>query len=152
MTAALGLAEQGYHTYLVEQSGELGGNALMLNETWRGDKISHAVQAMIQHRYENHPEIDVYLECRHQGGFRFCGQFRDHHIPKRFRRHDSWCMGPWWWRVGSEEYKPTEYLYGDDDRVLSHLEFDAALMADDDACEKGRFRRVYSVRGLQGAG
>jgi heterodisulfide reductase subunit A len=38
--------------------------------------------------------------------------------------------------VGSEEYKPTEYLYGDDDRVLSHLEFDAAFMAEDDRMKK----------------
>jgi heterodisulfide reductase subunit A len=24
--------------------------------------------------------------------------------------------------VGAEEYRPTEYLYGEDDRVLTHLE------------------------------
>jgi heterodisulfide reductase subunit A len=34
--------------------------------------------------------------------------------------------------VGSEEYKSGEYLHGDDDRVMSHLEFDGALIAGDD--------------------
>ena len=38
--------------------------------------------------------------------------------------------------MGSEEFKPNEYLYGDDDRVLSHLDFDAALMAGDDRVKK----------------
>jgi heterodisulfide reductase subunit A len=33
--------------------------------------------------------------------------------------------------VGAEEYKPTEYLYGEDKRVLTHLELDAAIKGED---------------------
>ena len=72
MTAAVGLADQGYHTYLVEQSGELGGNALMLNETWRGDKISDAVRGMVQ-QVENHPLVDVYKEAAIKDAAGFVG-------------------------------------------------------------------------------
>ncbi len=33
ITAAINLAEQGYHTYLIENTNSLGGNALQLHET-----------------------------------------------------------------------------------------------------------------------
>jgi heterodisulfide reductase subunit A len=33
--------------------------------------------------------------------------------------------------VGAEEYRPSEYLYGQDERVLTHLEMDAAMKGDD---------------------
>ena len=133
MTAALGLADQGYHTYLVERTGELGGNALMLNETWRGDKISHAVQSMVQ-QVENHPEIDVYREAVIKQASGFVGNFEttiSHEGADATLAHGAVVVA-----VGSEEYKPTEYLYGDDDRVLSHLEFDVAFMDDDDRVKK----------------
>jgi heterodisulfide reductase subunit A-like polyferredoxin len=133
MTAALGLAEQGYHTYLVEQSGELGGNALMLNETWRGDKISHALQSMVQ-QVEDHPEIDVYREAAIKEASGFVGNFETTISQKG--EDTTLVHGAVVVAVGSEEYKPTEYLYGDDDRVLSHLQFDAALMAGDDRVKK----------------
>jgi heterodisulfide reductase subunit A len=29
--------------------------------------------------------------------------------------------------VGAEEYRPTEYLYGEDERVLTHLELGARI-------------------------
>ena len=33
--------------------------------------------------------------------------------------------------VGAEEFKPTEYQYGQDERVLTHLELDAAIKQGD---------------------
>ena len=133
MTAAVGLADQGYHTYLVEQSGQLGGNALMLNETWRGDKISDAVRGMVQ-QVENHPLVDVYKETTIKDAAGFVGNFEttiSHSGTDTTLKHGAVVVA-----VGSEEFKPNEYLYGDDDRVLSHLDFDAALMAGDDRVKK----------------
>ncbi len=129
MTAALGLADQGYHTYLVEQSGELGGNALSLNETWRGDKISDAVQDMIQ-RVESHSLVDVYKEAAIKEAVGFVGNFEttiSHQGSDTTLKHGAVVVA-----VGSEEFKPAEYLHGDDDRVMSHLEFDRAFMKGDD--------------------
>ena len=39
MTAAKTLTEQGYHTYLVEKSETLGGQARQIHETWRGEDV-----------------------------------------------------------------------------------------------------------------
>ena len=133
MTSAIGLADQGYHTYLVEQTGELGGNALMLNETWRGDKISDALEEMIQ-QVENHPLVDVYKEAAIKEASGFVGNFEttiSHNGNDTTLKHGAVVVA-----VGAKEHKPTEYLYGDDDRVLSHLEFDAALMAGEDRVKK----------------
>jgi heterodisulfide reductase subunit A2 len=133
MTAAVGLADQGYHTYLVEQTEKLGGNALMLNETWRGDNISDAVRGMVQ-QVENHPLVDVYKETAIKEASGFVGNFKttiSHNGSDTALEHGAVVVA-----VGCEEYKPSEYLHGDDERVMSHLEFDAALMAGDDHVKK----------------
>ena len=133
MTAAIGLADQGYHTYLVEQTGQLGGNALVLNETWRGDKISDAVKEMVA-QADNHPLIEVLREAVIKEASGFVGNFEttiSHNGADVTLKHGAVVVA-----VGAEELKPNEYLYGDDDRVLSHLEFDAALMAEDDRVMK----------------
>ena len=133
MTAAVGLADQGYHTYLVEQTGQLGGNALMLNETWRGDNISDAVKEMVS-QTDNHPLIEVFREATIKNAAGFVGNFETtifHNGADVTLKHGAVVVA-----VGAEEHKPHEYLYGDDDRVLTHLEFDAALMAQDHRVKK----------------
>ncbi|OQY47212.1 MAG: 4Fe-4S ferredoxin, partial [Desulfobacteraceae bacterium 4572_87] len=133
MTAAVGLADQGYHTYLVEQTGQLGGNALMLNETWRGDNIADAVGRMVQ-QVEDHPLVDVYKETAIKEASGFVGNFKttiSHNGSHTALEHGAVVVA-----VGCEEYKPSEYLHGDDTRVMSHLEFDAALKAGDDPVKK----------------
>jgi heterodisulfide reductase subunit A len=62
MTAALGLANQGFHTFLVERSKELGGNALQLLHTWQNDRIADRVEDMIQ-QIKEHSSIDVYTNA-----------------------------------------------------------------------------------------
>jgi heterodisulfide reductase subunit A len=48
MEAALGVADQGFQAYLVERSGQLGGNALWLRQTWQGEEVSPYVEALIE--------------------------------------------------------------------------------------------------------
>ena len=54
--------------------------------------------------------------------------------------------------TGAQELKPEEYLYGQDPRVLTHLELDRRFMAGDPSLKKTQNRRVHPVRGVQGAG
>ncbi len=133
MTAAIGLADQGYHTYLVERAVQLGGNALMLNETWRGDSISEGLKEMIS-RTDNHPLIEVFRDTVIKEASGFVGNFEtiiSHNGTDTTLKHGAVVVA-----VGAKEHRPTEYLYGDDERVLSHLEFDAALMAGEDRVKK----------------
>ncbi len=47
MTTALGLAEQGYETHLVERKDRLGGNALRLHSTWRGGLVGWRLERLL---------------------------------------------------------------------------------------------------------
>ena len=124
MTAALGLANQGFHTYLIEQEKELGGNALNLFRTWRGDDIGDQVKDMIGH-VEGHSLIDVYTEAVIKESTGFIGNYEttisqnDNDI---ILQHGAIIV-----TVGGLESRPTEYLYGEDDRVMTHLELDEAV-------------------------
>ena len=124
MTAALGLADQGFHTYLIEQETVLGGNALSLSKTWRGDDIAEQTKAMIS-RVTSHSLIDVYNGASIKESTGFVGNYKTtisqngNDIPLE---HGAIIVA-----VGGEESQPTEYLYGEDDRVMTHLELDDAI-------------------------
>ena len=69
-------------------------------------------------------------EHRHQGCGRLRGQLQDHPWPATRARR--------WWEhgvalicTGAGEYKPAEYLYGQDPRVMTHLEIDQAVLNGD---------------------
>jgi heterodisulfide reductase subunit A len=124
MTAALSLADQGYQTYLIEQSEQLGGNALNLLETWRGEDIPTQIKEMIQ-TVENHQLIEIYTESTVKGSEGFVGNFETTISQKGSDvslKHGAVVVA-----VGAEEYKPNEYMYGKDKRVLTHMELDMAL-------------------------
>ncbi|MDA8164999.1 MAG: FAD-dependent oxidoreductase [Desulfobacteraceae bacterium] len=46
MTAALNLAEQGFESFLIEKSGQLGGNLLKLDRTLQGDKAADLLKEL----------------------------------------------------------------------------------------------------------
>jgi len=128
MTAALGLANQGYHTYLVEQSEALGGNGLRLMDTWRGEPIAEQLKQMVA-QVQEHPRIEVYTRANVRETAGFLGNFETTISQEgggQTLRHGAVIIA-----VGAEEWKPAEYLYGKDERVLTHLDLDAALRSKD---------------------
>jgi len=128
MTAALGLADQGFHTFLVEQSGELGGNALKLNHTWQGEEIAGQIKEMAK-KVGSHSLIDVYTESTVKEASGFVGNFettlsqKGNDVPLK---HGAVVIA-----VGAEEHKPEEYLHKKDGRVMTHLELDRAISKGD---------------------
>ncbi len=128
LAASLGLAEQGYHTYLVEATGSLGGIALRLSSTWRGDKIREQLDGLIQ-QVEAHPAIEVYRNAEVKNGAGFVGNFEttiSQNGTDVVLKHGVVVMA-----TGGDELKPTEYLYGQDEHVLTHLDLDEAMMKGD---------------------
>ncbi len=135
MAAALGLADQGFHTYLVEQANELGGNALKLVSTWRGEKIADGVEEMVR-QVEDHPLIDVYKGSNIKEATGFVGNFEttvSQNGTDVTLKHGAVIVA-----VGAEEYKPSEYLYGEDDRVLTHLDLDSAVASKEERITKAK--------------
>jgi heterodisulfide reductase subunit A len=124
MTAALGLADQGFPTFLVEQSGELGGQALHLSHTWQGEEIAGQVKDMVK-KVKGHSLIKVYLESTVKEGTGFVGNFETTLSQKGKAvslKHGAVVIA-----VGGEEHEPSEYLYKKDARVMTHLELDKAM-------------------------
>nr|WP_281273105.1 FAD-dependent oxidoreductase [Desulfosoma caldarium] len=135
MTAALSLADQGYPVDLVESGAQLGGQALNLNHTWRGEDIQKHV-AQLQQRVLQHPNITVHLQARltHVDGF--VGNFKS--VIQNGAEPVTVEHGVAVIATGGREFKPDEYLYGQDSRVLTHLELDQKLRAQDPAIEKAQ--------------
>jgi heterodisulfide reductase subunit A-like polyferredoxin len=128
MTAALGLADQGFHTYLIEQSKELGGNASGLLHTWKGEDIADQVKEMVK-RVKDHDLVDVYTQSFVKETSGFVGNFEttiSHNGKEVSLKHGAVVVA-----VGAEEFKPKEYGYGKDPRIMTHLELDAAMKKGD---------------------
>lgn len=121
ITAALGLADQGFMTVLLEKEGRLGGNALKVKTTWRGESIQKMLAESIA-RAEQHPNITVYKNAALDSATGSVGNFVSnvnvngtvHEI-----RHGAAVVA-----TGALEHEPAEYLYGEDHRVMTHLQFD----------------------------
>jgi len=128
MTAALGLADQGYPVHLVEQEKELGGNARSLLATWQGDSIPENLEKMVA-KVDVHELIDVHAESSIKDSTGFIGNFQTtvtSNGSDSVLSHGAIVIA-----TGATEYVPTEYLYGQDDRVMTHIGLDKAIGEND---------------------
>jgi len=136
MVAALTLADQGFPVHLVEQKGELGGNALSLRATWKGEDVGAYVQQLVR-RVREHGNITVHFNTTVEGSTGFVGNFEtvlanlEERGRKRTIQHGVTIVA-----TGGRELRPTEYRYGEDDHVLTHLELDARFRADEGGLRK----------------
>ncbi len=138
LTAALELAEQGYQVYLVEKSSRLGGQALKLNTTWRGEDIQGYLKDLVR-SVDEHPRIKAYVGHQITQVDGFVGQFKT-----RLTRMDDPSAttdlehGIVVIATGAEELKPEEYLYGKNPRVMTHLDLDQKMAGKDPLVEKAK--------------
>ena len=126
MTAARTLARQGYMTYLVEKDGKLGGQALHLRETWQGEKISDYVLNLIE-QVQSDENIKVLLNADIQNVDGFVGNFK---TTVRTDGDSVFEHGVTIIACGAGEFKPDNFLYGLDPRVMTGLELQDELKAD----------------------
>lgn len=130
MTAALGLANQGYPVTLLEKSDQLGGNAWALSHTWKGEEIKPFLEDLIK-QVEGHKNITVYKKAQLKTATGSVGSFTSQIVADG--KELALNYGVAVIATGAKEYKPTEYLYGQDKRVMTHLEFEAMVKANPDA-------------------
>lgn len=130
MTAALGLADQGFGVHLVEQEAQLGGNARLLAKTWQGEPIPARLAEMVD-KVNKHSAIAVFLQTTIESSSGFIGNFET--TIKQQGKESKLQHGAVIIATGAVESYPNEYLYGEDDRVMTHLELDQRFLADDTA-------------------
>ena len=119
MTCALSIANQGHAVYLLEKDTDLGGKARRIHYTLDGLDVQAYLGDLVRQVYQ-HPAIHVYLDAVITEATGYVGNFVTQVTSERGVteiKHGASVIA-----VGADEYKPTEYLYGEDDRVLTHLE------------------------------
>jgi heterodisulfide reductase subunit A len=137
LTAALTLAEEGFETYLIEWSDQLGGNARTLYYTEDGAEPAEYVQELIK-KVEAHPLITVYMQAEvkdysgHVGRFESTVSVND--------KTEKISYGAVIVATGGTEYQPTEYLCGQNDRVITQKELERRIVLEPD--------RLKGVRNL----
>jgi len=130
MAAARNLSDQGYRTYLIEKSDRLGGNALNLFKTWKGEDIQENLKGLIND-IQSDTNIETFLnaEITHVDGF--VGNFTTT-ISIDGKEEKELTHGVTIIATGASELKPDEYLYGKDPRVLTSLDLDRLFIENDE--------------------
>ncbi len=129
MTTALRIAEQGHEVYLLEKEPDLGGTARRLRYTLEGMDVQAFLKDLMRRVYQ-HPLVHVVTGATITGVYGYVGNFQTR-VESRGRvreiKHGIAVIA-----TGAEEYRPTEYLYGEDERVLTHLEVEEGIARGDD--------------------
>ncbi len=144
MVAARAIADQGYPVYLVEQSEALGGQALHLHKTWRGEEIQPYVRQLTE-EIQAHPNVTVYLSSSVQAVEGFVGNFKTTLVTgdaSQVVEHGVAIVA-----TGAVEWKPDEYQYGRDPRIMTHQELDRRFREGD-----ARLREANSAVFIQCVG
>ena len=140
MTAALDLAEQGFQVHLLEKGAQLGGNLHDTHFTLKGEPTGEKLSELIG-TVTAHERIKTHLCARIREIAGYVGNFKTAlENPEIEIQHGVVVVA-----TGAEQYEPQEYLYGEDDRVVTQRELEN-MLADADPAKLGRLRSVVMIQ------
>ncbi|TAK34867.1 MAG: CoB--CoM heterodisulfide reductase iron-sulfur subunit A family protein [Chloroflexota bacterium] len=129
LTCALSIANQGHEVHLVEKEADLGGMARRIHTTLERLDVQAYLRDLIRKVYQ-HPSVHVYTDAAITEATGYVGNFVTK--VKSYRGLTEIQHGATVIATGADLYKPSEYLYGEDDRVLTHLELDERINQGDE--------------------
>ncbi len=108
---------------------DLGGMARRIHTTLEGLDVQAYVRDLVR-KVNRNPLIHVYMDATIMGATGYVGNFvtkvkSDRGVTEI--KHGAAVIA-----TGADVYKPTEYLYGKDDRVLTHLELEERINKGDE--------------------
>lgn len=128
MTSALSLANQGIDVYLVEREKEIGGHLRNIHYLINGTKL-HDEFRSLRTKVKEDNRIRLFTQAKIEGIEGSIGHFKTkiaiNGMSKEIE-HGTVVVA-----TGAKEYEPKEYLYGEDERVLTQLELEHRLVAID---------------------
>jgi len=130
MTSALSMANQGFRVQLLEKDKALGGVARRIHTTLEGMDVQAFLKDTTQKVYK-HPYIQVSHDATITNVTGYVGNFVT--TVKTQGRIKNIEHGAAILATGAAEYKPTEYLYGENDKVLTQLELENRIFKEDEA-------------------
>src|SRR5208282_6159985 len=128
MTAALSLAHQGFNVHLVEKQNELGGNLKHLHYLLGGDDPQAELRRLREEIGRN-DRIVVYTGATLEKIEGSIGDFKT--TVAAGGQTTVVSHGVIVVATGAREHKPTQYLYGQDERVITQRELEERLVAGD---------------------
>ena len=144
ITAALGLADQGYFVHLVEKEEALGGHAGRLSQTWKGEDTGWNVARLVDWVQE-HPLVSVHLQSTVAEVEGFVGNFSS--TIKTGDETELVEHGIVIIAIGGQQLRPDEYHFGKHPNIFASLDLDQAIARD-----AGRFKDLKTAVFIQCVG
>lgn len=135
MTSALSIASQGFEVHLLEKETNLGGMALRIPSTLEGLDVQEYLSDLIRKVYE-HPLIYVSHSAMITDVSGYVGNFVTTIVSEgrtKTIKHGAAILA-----TGAVEYRPTEYLYGTTDKVMTSVELGEKLAMGDGILTKAK--------------
>ena len=127
MTTALSIAHQGFKVHLVEKDGRLGGNLRKVKNTVEGLRPPELLEKLLT-QVKSNENITVYRNSEVQECKGFVGNFKsriNNNGDTVEIEHGAAVVA-----VGANESVPDEYLYGQNENVLTQMELEERLEKD----------------------
>ncbi len=135
MVASLDLASQGFGVHLVEKEADLGGNFRHIHYTLNGEETQNFFTSLIE-KVKSNEMINLYTKSEIKEIIGYVGNFKTllaiENGKKKEIEHGVVIVA-----TGAEEYKPTEYLYGQEDRVITQRQLEEWLGVSSDQSAVG---------------
>ncbi|MBM3705358.1 MAG: FAD-dependent oxidoreductase, partial [Actinobacteria bacterium] len=141
MTASLEIANQGYDVYLVEREKELGGNLRNIHYLLEWEKPDRELKSMVD-SVKRHKNIHLFTGAKIESIEGSIGNFQTKiSFSSNGNGTDDvaeFKHGVVVVATGAKEYTPKEYMYGQDKRIMTQIEFE-------DAIASSRFKNIGKV-------
>jgi heterodisulfide reductase subunit A2 len=124
MTAALALARQGFDAYLVEKENELGGNLRQVHYLFNGERPQEELTRLRDEIVQN-SRIHLFTGAAIEKIEGTIGDFRT--TITAGGKTTEVAHGVVIVATGAKQYQPKEYLYGQDDGVMTQRDLEARL-------------------------
>ncbi|MFX0081097.1 MAG: FAD-dependent oxidoreductase [Candidatus Hodarchaeota archaeon] len=126
MISALNLASQGFEVFLIEKEDSLGGFVKNIFQTLENDDIQEFIINLIQ-EVENNQLIQVFKKAQINSISGYIGNFTTNISYGKNNKIIDLEHGIIIVATGAKEYQPNEYNYGQDQRIISQVEFEKTL-------------------------
>ena len=127
LTASLELARQGFTVHLVEKDNQLGGNLkklyYLLEDKYKPQEELKSLIAKVK----ANQKIHIYLDTEIKEVAGSLGNFKTTLVSRAGKPEQTIPHGVVIVATGAQEYKPTEYLYGQDARIVTQVELEGKL-------------------------
>ncbi|MHA1379164.1 MAG: FAD-dependent oxidoreductase [Candidatus Helarchaeota archaeon] len=131
MTAALGFADQGIETFIIEKNEKLGGFAQNIYQTLEQDNVQEFLKELIDN-VKNNNKIKVFTNSTIDIIDGYVGNFKTTISNNSTNEKVQIEHGVIIVATGANEYEPKEYFFGEDPRVWTQSQLEKKLFNNED--------------------